>query len=369
MTAGLFLKMMSVSCRKRLHYLDRYLDKVALATVADIMPLTGENRIIAKKGLEFLNKTRNLGLIRLFGLLGITPGSITDEDIAWKLAPALNAPGRMQRSSLVIDLLFARKPEEIDKAASEIISLNAKRKEKSAKNYGVLSALVEKQADIEKDRIIVLTTDEVEHGVTGLIANRIRDNYSRPVIVFIEEDGMGVGSARSLAGIDIIKLIGRCSHLLEKFGGHSQAAGLSIKPENIDRFREEINRAAADLTEESFTEVISIDMKLDVDEADFDMLSDLDMMGPFGMGNPKPVFCASSFDGVESSSFGEAGAHLKMLVSRRGKKIEAVGWGLGSLSSLIGKAGASVEIAYCLEKNVWLKKISMRLNIKDIHIN
>jgi single-stranded-DNA-specific exonuclease len=241
------------------------------------------------------------------------------------------------------------------------------RKELQAKNTESFLSLVESQCDVATDKILVVVAQGLNHGVTGIAASQISRQYNRPVILLILEGDIAMGAARSVGSFNIVDCIASAGECVIKFGGHSQAAGLSVTAARIEEFRNKVKETASkELTEDVLAPVIDIDADLDPNEVNKKLLSELQNFEPFGAGNPNPVFALRQVKVLESSLVGLSGNHIKLKVSGEGARdLTVLGWGFAEKAALI-KPDDIIDIAFHLEENVWNDKKTLQLSLVDI---
>ena len=282
--AGIF-RARQVPEQRAAAFLRSFCKLAAIGTVADVVPLVGENRAIVSLGLRSLIDVRNLGLRALLDAIGIPSGRApTARDVAFRLAPRINAAGRLEDASLIMDLLGAKDRETAERLVARVERLNDRRKAEQSRVLTDVAKLAS-PSDLERP-VLVLSRQGWHRGVLGIAAARLVDEYRKPVFVLSEEDGMAHGSGRSVPGVDLTGLLEKTRHHLEAFGGHEQAAGLTIKRERIRAFRDEICMACAGLRP---TTVLEVDSQLRLAEA-ARVWPDISRFEPFGNGNPEPVF-------------------------------------------------------------------------------
>lgn len=270
--------------------LDYLLENVAIATVADVMDLTEENRILVKQGLEMLKRTSNLGLRALIQCIGLEGKKIQAYHIGFILAPCLNASGKLDTAKRALALLRAKTEREADMLAGDLKALNESRRDMTDRVVDEAMAKVE-QTDIRGDKVIVIYLPDCHESLAGLVAGRVRENYYRPVFVLTDSEDGVKGSGRSIESYSMYEELTGCGDLLTKFGGHPMAAGLSIDKENVEKFKRRLN-AQCTLSEEELTEKVVIDMELPFTAITEQFIEELEYLEPFGKGNTKPVFAA-----------------------------------------------------------------------------
>ena len=270
--------------------LDYLLENVAIATVADVMDLTEENRILVKQGLEMLKRTSNLGLRALIQCIGLEGKKIQAYHIGFILAPCLNASGKLDTAKRALALLRAKTGREADMLAGDLKALNESRRDMTDRVVDEAMAKVE-QTDIREDKVLVIYLPDCHESLAGLVAGRVRENYYRPVFVLTDSEDGVKGSGRSIESYSMYEELTGCGDLLTKFGGHPMAAGLSIDKENVEKFKRRLNDQCT-LSEEELTEKVVIDMELPFADITEQFIEELEYLEPFGKGNTKPVFAA-----------------------------------------------------------------------------
>ena len=270
--------------------LDYLLENVAIATVADVMDLTEENRILVKQGLEMLKRTSNLGLRALIQCIGLEGKKIQAYHIGFILAPCLNASGKLDTAKRALALLRAKTEREADMLAGDLKALNESRRDMTDRVVDEAMAKVER-TDIRGDKVLVIYLPDCHESLAGLVAGRVRENYYRPVFVLTDSEDGVKGSGRSIESYSMYEELTGCGDFLTKFGGHPMAAGLSLDKENVEKFKRRLNDQCT-LSEEELTEKVVIDMELPFAAITEHFIEELEYMEPFGKGNTKPVFAA-----------------------------------------------------------------------------
>ena len=306
--------------------MDYLMENVAIATVGDVMDLTGENRIFVKQGLEMLKRTQNPGLKALIECTGIDVDRLNAYHIGYVIGPCINASGRLDTAKRALELLNARTRRDAVMLAEDLKALNDSRKEMTERGVAEAVNLIE-TTSLKDDRVLVVYLPDCHESIAGIIAGRIRERYYRPVFVLTKaEDGVK-GSGRSIEAYDMFAQMCRCRALFTKFGGHKLAAGLSLEEGNVQRFRETIN-TLCDLTEEDLQEKVSIDMQLPFPYITEQLVQELELLEPFGKGNPKPLFAGKDLRVISPRIFGKNRNVLKCrLEDMQGNQMEAVYFG------------------------------------------
>lgn len=306
-------------------FMEQFLPYLAMATICDVMELTGENRTIAALGIEAMRKSKEFGICALIQANELKQDAIGAYHIGFILGPCLNASGRLDTALKGLSLLLSENKEEAGSLAEEMVQLNTERKELTAKGVAEAIGLVEAKGTPE--RVLVLYLPKVHESLAGIIAGRVRERFYRPTIILTDaEDGVK-GSGRSIEGYPMAAALAECSHLLTMFGGHPMAAGMSLPRENVGLLREELNERCT-LTEEELKEKISIDVVLPFGLVNEQMLSELKLLEPFGRGNPKPLFAERGLRVLRAAVFGRNANVLKLQVENMyGKQFDAVSFG------------------------------------------
>jgi len=344
----------------------KYFDLVALATVADIVPLTDENRIITKFGLQRLERTSNTGLQSLLEITGLINRKINTYHIGFILGPRVNAQGRLGGARDVVLLLTTEDREEAYEIAKRLDDENRKRME-------IQGEIVEdaynkvKNLNLEEIKGIVLSAEKWHPGVIGIAASRIVERFYRPVILIALDGDTGKGSARSIPEFHLYNALKECDHILESFGGHKLAAGLIIERKNIDKLKTTFNSIANNkLRELELVSKVFIDQELSLTKIDKALLNSLDAFNPLGLGNPKPVFLAKNLQVVGYPKTLN-NKHLKFKVRGNNKVMSAIAWHSGELFNSIA-TGVRIDLVYGLRESEYLGRKEIELNAVDVDV-
>lgn len=348
-----------------------YLDLVALGTIADIVPLRGENRIFAREGLKVLSETERLGIKALKEVSGLK-GKVKEGHVGFILGPRLNAAGRVSEANLGVELLLTPEKGKAETIARLLDSYNRERQEIER---GILShclSKIDKEIDLSRERIIVLSDRDWHAGVIGIVASRILDKFSRPVILISLKGGVGKGSGRSLAGFNLFQNLEKLKTKLISFGGHKYAAGLNILLEQIPSFKEEINRLAQiSLGEKEVRPVLEIDAEIFFKDIGPALMAELRLLPPYGASNPAPLFISRDIELMEKPRLVGNNRHLKFFLRGDGRFISAIGFGLGGREDLrdLPKAGIKINLAYLPDESEYLGVKSVELKLKDVKLS
>lgn len=331
------------------------LDLVAISIGADLVDLNDENRIMASQGLRQLRKRQRPGILALMRAADIQQAPQTIRDISFTLGPRINAAGRMDHAQRVVDLLMEKSDTKATEMARQIEELNHKRREVDEETTAKALKQLEGAPDLEYCNIV--HGSEWHRGVVGIVASRLIEHRHRPSVVLSEENGMLIGSARSVDGVDIHEALENCEDLLTQFGGHTMAAGLSLELSNLEKFKTRFNLAIEkQLQGITPTPIIHCDREVHISELSFEALKELEQLEPFGPGNPTPVFILRKVIPVRPPrTIGNQGRHLKMSIKDPdydSPTIDAIGWNMGELAPKI-KQGVPIDLAFTLVKNTW----------------
>ena len=342
------------------------LDLVALGTVADVVPLLDENRIIARFGLANLSRTKRYGLKALMRSSRLRKRPITTEMVSFILGPRLNASGRMDHAELSLRLLLSEQESEADKLAEALERCNRQRQEVEGKILQEALGIIEKEIDFKKHKIIVLAKESWHEGVLGVVAARLTERFNRPTILISLGQKLCKGSGRSIDNFHLFKALVNCSGYLKSFGGHAHAAGLLIDRDNIDAFREQINRFAHQcLMLEDLLPSLDIEAELNLANLDFEVVRQLEMLEPFGPGNPPPLFFTRNLK-LKGQPQILSRETLKFWVTdQNGSIFPAIGFGMAAFRENLIKA-EFIDLVYIPRIDNWASYMGIILEIEDI---
>lgn len=337
------------------------LDLVAVATIADLAPVTGENRALLRWGLTILGRTRNRGLQALLRSSGLAENEeITAGQVGYILAPRLNAAGRLGDAMRGVRLLLTEDPVEAKALAADLEAENGRRRDLDSAILADAFRMIDREYDPARDTAIVLASTDWHPGVIGIVASRIVERLHRPTVLFALGAEEGKGSGRSIRGFHLHAAFTDCADLLIRFGGHRAAAGCSIHPTNVIPFREAFNAVARQrLAEEDLVPRISLDAEISLEEATPDLCRLLRYFAPFGVGNPTPVLGARRVRVLDPPRVVGDG-HLKLQLGASGASLSAIGFGMGDRKSEVERSGGYLDIAFRLEENTWRGKYDRR---------
>lgn len=342
-----------------------YIDLVALGTVADVVPLVSENRIIVKYGLKKIENTFNKGLKALIDVSGAKDKPVTSYTVGFVLAPRINAAGRIGDATRAVRLFTTDDENEAIAISKELNEQNIYRQETEQEILNDVLSRVERSVDLKKEKVIVVWGEGWHHGIIGIVASRVTETFHRPCILIAVEDGIGKGSGRSIEGFNLFEALSHCTSLLEKFGGHELAAGLTIKEENIEKLKEMINEYADTLLKDSdLIPKIKIDVEVTKEDISLDSVRELDLLSPFGVGNPSPVFAYKNLMIEDIRTVGND-KHIKLKLKDNESFIDAIGFNRGFLAEIYNKNDV-IDTACSFEINSWNNTESVQLNLKDV---
>ncbi|MBR2235585.1 MAG: single-stranded-DNA-specific exonuclease RecJ [Prevotella sp.] len=344
------------------------LDFCAVSIAADMVSVMGENRILAFHGLKQLNQNPSTGLKAIIEISGLTGRDITMSDIVFKIGPRINASGRVQNGTETVDLLVEKDFKRALQEAIHINEYNEQRKDIDKQMSEEANQIVERLESQEHQPAIVLYNEGWKKGVVGIVASRLTEMYYRPTVVLSCQDGMATGSARSVAGYDIYSAIKSCRDLLENFGGHTYAVGLSLKTENIPEFRRRFQEYVSQgIMPEQTEAMLDIEAEVDFRDITKKLHNDLKKLAPHGPENPKPLFCTRNvYDYGTSKVVGRQQEHIKLELvdSRSSNVMNGIAFGQSAAARYI-KSKRSFDIAYTIEENIY-KRSEVQLQIEDI---
>jgi len=368
--AGIGFKLIQAFAEKNdilFEEISRYLDLVAISIACDIVPITGENRILAHYGLQKINTDPCIGVKKLMEVAGRS-GNYTISDIVFSLGPRINAAGRIDDAKHAVELLIACTDEEAQ-TKGELINLkNTERKGHDLKITDEALAMLDNDEILISRKSTVVFNEDWHKGVIGIVASRLTEKYYRPTVVLTRSNGHVAGSARSVLGYDLYEALCGCSDLLIQFGGHKYAAGLTMHPENVEKFAERFEEVvSATITAEQLIQQIQIDAELRLSQIESKFFRVLNQFAPFGPGNMSPVFLSKNV--YVSGNVGLVGSnHLKMMVMQEGSPMfDTIAFNHGEYLDKI-KKDVPFDICYTIEENVWKEKRSIQLNIKGIRM-
>lgn len=346
----------------------RFLDMVAVSIASDIVPITGENRILAYFGLIQLNKHPSPGLKALIDTAGINKPVLTINDIVFGIGPRINAAGRMDDARHAVHLLTAYQPGLAIEKSRLINERNDQRRGYDSDITSQALAIIESSEQLLNKTTTVLFHPDWHKGVIGIVASRLIEKHYRPTVVLTRSGGMVTGSARSVNGFDLYNAISACGDLLEQYGGHKYAAGLTLKEENLEAFTRRFEEVvSAEINDNSRMQTVLIDEEINFPEITPKLIRIIKQFAPFGPGNRQPVFMSRAVVCARAPRL-VGDKHLKLVVRQSGSQAyDGIAFGMGHIWEHIG-SGTAFDICYAVEENTWNGRTSLQLNIKDIKL-
>ena len=350
--------------------LEPLLDLQVVSIASDLVSMTGENRILAHFGLKRLNENPRKGLLAMINLAQLEPGHISIDDIVFKIGPRINAAGRMESGRLAVELLTATDDRTAFRIGEQINNNNNERKSIDREITQEALLMVQNGTALESENVTIVYNPTWNKGVVGIVASRLVEAYYKPTVVLTKSNGFVTGSARSVQGFDLYSSIESCADLLENFGGHVYAAGLTMKEENLEEFCRRMNKfVAGNITRKELTPVVEIDARLNFSQITPKFTRILKQFQPFGPGNNNPVFLTEDvYDAGNGRKVGAGGVHLKldlMQESQPYRQIAAIGFNMAQFYDHI-KAGNPIDICYSIVENFYRGSSTVQLRLKDI---
>ncbi len=347
--------------------LKRYLDLVAMGTVADMGSLTGENRILVRYGLMELRKTLRVGVAKLASVCDLNLSNVSASDIASKLAPRLNSLGRIADPQQGVELLICRNPEEAQALAEELDLFNVQRQKIEQQMSEQVVKYIEDHPEILREKAIAMASHRWHPGIIAIVAARIAKQHHRPTVMMAIEKGVGKGSMRTIPKFPLLPVLKQHKELLLNFGGHDFAAGLTIAENNIQEFmRRFIATANETLEDVDVTPKLNIDAKADFAELTFEFMDSLDLLEPFGNGNPQPVLCCNAKQAWPPKIVGKT--HLKFYLAQGDRILEGIGFGMAHRRSELLHKDIPLRVAFCPQINTFQNKLSIQLLVRDFKV-
>ena len=345
-----------------------YLEVVTLATICDIVPLIDENRIIVKNGLKLMKEGKNLGLRELIKVCGIETSKIGSSHIGYSVGPRINASGRLGHSYLGVQLFTTDLEDEAKEIANILEAKNIERQMIESKMYKEAEDVISSSESYKDDKVLVVAKEGWQHGIIGIVASKLTEKYYKPTILLTIEDGEATGSARSIKGFSIFDALVSCKDLMNKFGGHEQAAGLALNAENIEELRKRVNKIADyNLNKDDLIENIKVEYELEEESATLDLVDNLHKLEPFGLSNPSPRFIMRDLLLTNIYKMGKNKQHLKLICENE-KSYECVGFNMAYLAENF-QEGDKIDVLFQVDENNFNNDRKVQFLLKDIRLS
>jgi len=346
----------------------RYVDLVSLGTISDVAPLVGENRILVKEGLKLLKDgSHNKGIYALREVTGLRNKDIGSFEIGFILGPRINATGRLGAADTAIQLLLTQDTEGAKLLAKRLDAANRERQKIETSTLKEALSKIKGAIEFKDHKVIVLSNESWHTGVIGIVASRISDRFYRPCILISTKDGIGRGSGRSIENFHLFEALMGCGDILEKYGGHKYACGLTILEENLVQFKKRINEIADGvLTSEDLIAHLDIDMEITLSSLDQNIVEEINRLQPFGASNPGPLFCSKNLKLAAPVRIIK-GEHIKLWVTDGSKNFDAIGFGLAKnkdIKDILNRP--EFDLSYSVSFNTWQGLNNIQLKIEDI---
>ncbi|MDX9893068.1 MAG: single-stranded-DNA-specific exonuclease RecJ [Patescibacteria group bacterium] len=341
------------------------LDLVAIGTIADLQPVLDENRVLVKYGLVVLQKTKRLGLLKLVEKMSSNLTILDQDIVGWRIAPRLNAAGRLGHASTSYELLITDNPDEAERLAEQLNKKNQERQQLTEKIHQECLNIVGQVTD---QKILILIGHDWPTGIVGLVAGRLTDKFHLPSLVISHYNGEIIGSGRSIPEFNIVEAIAKCDRMLARYGGHAQACGFTVKDEtNLKKFIVKMTALAKqELAEISLNPSLEIDVQISLTQVNWDLFDELEKFKPYGEGNPKPRFLAKGLTIHEIQGVGQDGKHLRLMVCHHDKTIhKTIGFGFGEWRQTL-KPGDLIDLVFEIDVNEWNGNRELQLKIIDL---
>ncbi len=373
---GVGFKMMQALAYSRhiaLPHIKQYLELVAISTIVDLVPITGENRVMVALGLNQLNQRPSLGLRYLIQNIGLNGKTIDSYDIMYKIGPRLNASGRMYQGAETVALLTAIDHQTAYSSTTKLEELNNKRRTLDKKITKQAIGQANQLKDIEHCKSLILYRSDWHHGILGIVASRLNERYNRPTLIISKRCDFLVGSARSMPNIDLYGAFEDLGDILDSFGGHRQAVGFSLQEHRLEEFIQRITDYFEHYSEgEELCNEINVDAILDIDDINKQLIKEINMLAPFGLDNREPVFASYKLqDAGNSQVVGKQQQHLKLHLKKdeaSKHSVKGIGLGLGRLGALLDKESA-LNICYTIAENDYFAEKFIELRVKDLNVD
>ncbi len=350
--------------------LEEYLDIVALGTVADIVPILEENRYFVYKGMKLLSEKKRVGIAKLMELSNVDSNSIKAHDIGFKIAPKINAVGRIDSAYAALKLILEEDPNKAYSFAKKLVDKNRERQFIENKIYQQALAQLDTMKDLEERRILVLAGEKWHPGVIGIVASRILSIYHKPTLMISIEGNVARGSARSIEGVNIVQILKKAEDLLEEYGGHKMAAGFSLKTELIPKLDKRLQEIMKSYDPDTLTSVVNVDAKMSLNDVKKPLFSDIEKLRPYGSGNPEPVFEFEDLNVERIKNVGKLGKHVNLTLRQGQNRLDAIGFGFSHLFNdvIYTRDVTKLDVIANVWKNSWNGRTNFQLNIVDVNV-
>jgi single-stranded-DNA-specific exonuclease len=350
-------------------YLAPFLKIVAIGTIADVVPLIGENRIFTKFGLEGLQIPVNLGLKSLIEVSGLEGRLITSSDVGFRLAPRINAVGRMGGGEQAVELFASTDKQRTRVLATEMDRLNRERQQIEEQILKDIENRFDSDPTLSQQWVIVIDGEGWHRGVIGIAATRLTERFNRPTLVISKEDGIGYGSGRGIKGFHLLNALESCRELFDRFGGHAQAAGFQLPAKHVSELQRRLNMFAENVIKvEDLRPTLEIDAEIRLSDVDDEAYQQIERLSPFGPANPEPLFAARELSLIAEPRLLKE-KHLRFRVEQDGKAMDAIGWNMAQYYQPIQESKGTVSLAFALSQNSFQTMKFLQLIVKDIEIH
>ena len=342
----------------------KYLELVAIGTITDVVPLFGDNRIFVRNGIEKLNRETSLGIHYLLEKMG--NGRINTVTIGYGIGPRINAAGRLDSASVGIELLMTKDRHKAKEMALELNNLNERRKKEGEKIFLEATKIIEDNEELLTRKVLVLSSEEWEPGVIGIVTSQMAKHYERPAVLITTKGQISRGSIRSFSGINIFMALEKCKELLISYGGHKEAAGFEISSENIGKFKEKYSQLLDEYLEgENLYTTIKIDYELKLEDVNNELLKDINKLEPYGEGNREPIFITKNLNAIDYCLVGKEKTHLRVLFIKDEEQIEGIGYKMAHFLSVLSEY-TTFDVIYNLEENNFNGQKKLQFKIVDL---
>lgn len=349
--------------------LEEYLDIVALGTVADIVPILEENRYFVYKGMKLLSEKKRVGIAKLMKLSNVDPNNIKAHDIGFRIAPKINAVGRIDSAYAALKLILEEDAEKAYSFAKKLVDKNRERQFIENKIYQQALAQLDTIKDLKHRRILVLAGRKWHPGVIGIVASRILSIYHKPTLMISIEGNIARGSARSIEGVNIVQILKKAEDLLEEYGGHKMAAGFSLKTELIPELDKRLQEIMENYDSDTLTPVIRVDAKMNLGDVKESLFLDIENLRPYGSGNPEPIFEFENLSVEKIKNIGKLGKHVNLTLKQGQNRLDAIGFGFSRLFNdmIYTRNVTKLDVIANVWKNSWNGRTNFQLNIVDVN--